>query len=703
VHSISAIMLTPSGQFSFLAAGAAYLALAVSLLVRRHADPAWLLIAIAAVMTSAWAILHQLILRHTANDIGFLVQAETLRTAAWIAVPLLMQQRLWGLDRRPSSLFLVAAAIGFVVALQLMLGATFELYTFSSPLNTQPVLLLFIATRIVVAITGLVLLHNLYVNARDGEDHSFRLLAIGLGVIFAYDLNLYTLHFLLGLPNLPLARLRGAVNALAVPLFYVALAQRHRLGFRVSREAAFQTISFTIIGSYLILMSLAAYALRLSGGNWGELLQILFLTAGLIGGAIVVLSPRARATLKVHIARNFYRYRYDYRTEWLRFIETIDGHGDGPTPIRERLIRAMATVLHCPGGALIEASADGRFEPTARWRWESLDLPPALDLDGFATYLAESGRIADFNALRSGRSLEIPCPAFAMADASIWLGVPLPRSGRLIGILLLEASLAPSDLNWEDFDLLRTLGRQGASYLAEAETQLRLDEARQFEEFNRRFAFVMHDLKNIVSQLGLLARNAVRHADKPEFQQDMVVTLNISVTKMNDLMRLLSRQIDGSPGHAGTAPGTMVDLCRIAADVVATARRAAPAIELTAPPGPLPVEGDRGRLEAMLTHLVQNAVDASPPGGPVFVRLGAADGEAVLEVEDHGHGMSPAFICNELFKPFRSTKNDGFGIGAFEAREIVRAHRGRIEVRSLPGQGSCFCVRLPLLVRQGVS
>src|SRR6185437_950120 len=95
-------------------------------------------------------------------------------------------------------------------------------------------------------------------------------------------------------------------------------------------------------------------------------------------------------------------------------------------------------------------------------------------------------------------------------------------------------------LDWEDFDLLRTAGTQAASSLSEAVGQEALGQAQRFEEFNRRFAFILHDIKNLVSQLSLVARNAERHADKPEFRADMVATLQSSVGKMNELLARLA-------------------------------------------------------------------------------------------------------------------------------------------------------------------
>ena len=149
---------------------------------------------------------------------------------------------------------------------------------------------------------------------------------------------------------------------------------------------------------------------------------------------------------------------------------------------------------------------------------------------------------------------------------------PLVHREALTGILLLERSLAARDLNWEDYDLLRTLGRQGASYLAEAETQAQLDEAKRFEEYNRRFAFVMHDVKNVVSQLALVARNAERHSDNPEFRADMIATLNGSVGKMQDLLKLMGRETEGLGSSDQPLEG-QADIARVLTIVAAALRQ----------------------------------------------------------------------------------------------------------------------------------
>ncbi|WP_448581606.1 XrtA/PEP-CTERM system histidine kinase PrsK [Thermaurantiacus sp.] len=707
----------PIGLVSHLIACLAFLGLAVWLLVQRQQRVFGLLVAGASSIVAGWAGLVALGFAFGFGEVPGISHAETLRTAGWLVVLLLVLQRPWGMDRDLRSGFLVSAGLGFAVALQLVVDSVYPFSSaFDPELANMPAALVEVVTRLVLAISGIVLLHNIHVNSLATRGPSIRFFVVGIAVMFAYDLNLYTLQFLLGELSLVLVELRGAVNALAVPLLLIAFRDEAANRFALSRDAAFSTISFSAIGIYLIFMSLLAHGLRLAGGDWGVVLQVMFLAVTLIGAALVILSPAVRARLKVLIARNFYRYRYDYRSEWLGFLDKLDASEAGasaPQPIRERIIEAVARVLNCPGGLLLEVGEDGSFRLSAQWHWSTFDGDSAAEAfaadSSLVTFMAETGRIIDFDQLRAGgqggprnRGHDLACPAALLADRSLWLAVPLPHHGRLSAILLLERSPVVHDLNWEDYDLLRTLGRQAASYLAEAATQMALDEARSFEDFSRRFAFIMHDLKNVVSQLGLVARNAERHIDKPEFRADLLATVQSSVTKMTDLLALMGQQAGRTnSARRASLPATAevaepVDLARVVAMVAAALRRAHPAIEVEGIEEQLPVTGDCERLETMLTHIVQNAIDASAPDAPILIALERTARTARLSVTDRGHGMSRRFIREELFKPFRSSKAEGFGIGAYEAREIARAHGGRIEVTSRPGEGSRFVITLPL-------
>jgi len=688
------VQLTDVGIISHLIACVGFSALAISVATQRQHDGESLWLVIAALVTAAWAGDFVLTARLGGDFALLLSPLETLRTAAWIAFLVSLLRTSWALDDRLSSSFVIASAIGFVTAMQLGLDLVDVVGNGGVSLHERPIVAaLFVVGRLTVAISGLVLLHNLYFNAEPGSRTGIRLLCIGLAGFFGYDLNLYTIRFLLGSMSEDLFNIRGAVDAITVPLLLLSARQAWVARVQVSRQVVFHTLSMSIIGGYLIVMALTAYGLRLVGGDWGRLLQITFLFATITLGAVVFVLPRYRAMLRVTIAKNFFAYRYDYRTEWLRFINTVSGASTDQGSLPERVVEAVCTVVDSPGGALFAPGDDGAFDVLAQWNYRGF-VPSAVAGDGdLATFLAVRQRIVDLDELRDGEGDydALVLPQWAAGDRRAWLIVPLLHLEALKGFLVVERTVATRTLNWEDFELLRTLGRQSASYIAEASTQAELDEAGKFDEFNRRFAFIMHDIKNLVSQLSLVARNAERHADNPAFRADMVATLQGSVGKMNDLLARLAQRTAGRAEH-----GEAVDLALLLAEIVSIKSRQHSAIMLDPGEGQLFVTADPGRLEQLFGHLIQNAIDASQPGAPIEVDIRLDTATVVVEIADHGTGMSPSFVRSELFKPFRSTKPGGFGIGAYEAREIARAAGGRLDVTSREGEGSVFTIRLPV-------
>ena len=317
------------------------------------------------------------------------------------------------------------------------------------------------------------------------------------------------------------------------------------------------------------------------------------------------------------------------------------------------------------------------------------------------TYLAECERIVDLNDLRAqeGDYGTLDVPPWVQGESDAWLIVPLIHQGKLIGMLEIGQPRVRRTLNWEDYDLLKTVGRQAASYLAERAAESALTEARKFQEFNRRFAFIIHDLKNLVSQLSLVARNAERHASNPEFQRDMLATIANSVAKMNDLLARLKEH------HVPSGGGYAVDIHALVTRVVANRQQSYALLTFSSDSaetsGDLIVTGHGGQLEQVLEHLIQNAIDASEEALPVDVVLRGAGAEVIIEVVDQGIGMTEEFIRETLFQPFRSTKANGFGIGVYEARDIVQSHGGKLSVSSAPGAGSRFVIRLPRAVEAG--
>ncbi len=621
--------------------------------------------------------------------------AETARNLSWVGVLYRLSQS----DSDNSKWRGVApvyGAVAGVLGLQLMVDAL-PLFIDAGGLSDRNALVTTaIILRLAAAAGALVLVHNLYGQAAPANRARLRPAMFGLALLWAYDLNLYTIGYLDLRSAHDLFQWRGLAAIGAAVLLAAGGDWRQGGRIRLSRAATFQSLSVLGIAGYVGVMAILATALGPAGIDWGRSASIALLAALTAATLLVTTSRRFRGWAKVKIVKHLFEHRYDYRTEWLRFTETLATGDASGGPLGERVIRAFADILDSPSGMLLVRDETGALDSAAAWNWPGSPLLAAASASGevgaFWEALETRARVIDFETLRSGYAddidLDLPIPFALVSEPRAWAGIPLIHEGRLTGLVLLGAPDYRRPLDWEDFDLLRTAGRQAASSLAEAHGQQALMSAQRFEEFNRRFAFILHDIKNLVSQLSLIARNAERHAGNPEFQADMVATLKSSVGKMNDLLA----RIAPKAGAQKVEPQPLELRPRLAA-AIAHGRRDHP-VELLGPAGAW-VMGDADNLEQAVTHLVRNAVEASPPSEPVSVRVEPEDGSVHIVIADKGVGMDSDFIRGRLFQPFASTKDGGFGVGAFEARSLVAAMGGRLTVESTPGEGSRFTIHLP--------
>jgi putative PEP-CTERM system histidine kinase len=640
-------------------------------------------------LTASWAWITSL-----APTTMLAAYSETARNLVWVTV----LYRLAGIDSSEEQRGVkpVYAAVAAVLGLQLVIDALPLVINTDTISPGHALIVTAIILRLTAAAGALVLVHNLYGQAAPSSRGSIRLAMIALAAMWAYDLNLYTIAYFDPGKAQGLFDWRGLVMVLAAPLFAIGGTQGERWRIRLSRAATFQSLSMLAITAYIAVMAVLVTALRDSGVDWTRALLILLLAAMTIAAIVLLPSSRARGWAKVMFAKHFFEHRYDYRTEWLRFTETIGATGAKAPPLGQRVIKAFADILDAPGGLLLVADENGMIEPAAAWNWSGNSNPgaaiPSVEALSFWLSVGAEGRIIDFDAIAGGwadqRDDGLGIPAQFLNEEQAWTGVPLIHDDRLVGLVLLAAPDYRRTLDWEDFDLLRAAGRQAASSLAESHAQQTLMNAQRFEDFNRRFAFILHDVKNLVSQLSLLTRNAERHADNAEFRSDMVATLKGSVGKMNELLARLAPTPDQRPAKPEPTPMRALVASAIAA------KRGDHDVQLLGD-GNLWVMADPLLLEQAIGHLVQNAVDASAPLQPVSVRMGGSNGHVTIAISDSGIGMDAEFVRTRLFQPFASTKKGGFGVGAFEAKSLVSAMGGRLTVESKPGEGSLFTIILP--------
>jgi putative PEP-CTERM system histidine kinase len=669
--------------WSHLLAAALYGALAVYQLRRWNGDARNRPLITAFAAMSVWTIFLALLGPYT-----FLAQlAESGRNLAFLAFMygLLAGAEESGSQRAVKSLF---ASVAAVIGLQIVVGGVMPEFQ-HAPLVFEALASTSRIVGLIIASGALILVHNLYGQAAPGSRSALSFPMLALAAMWAYDLHLYTVAYFTNAPGGELFALRGLVLAALVPLF--ALGIRNAIWkIQISRAATFQSVSIVIILVYLIAMMLAARAMEMAGGDWARIGQVGIVFVMTLAALVLLPSAKLRAWLRVVLAKHLFEHRYDYRQEWLRFTDTVGREGGAGAPLEERVVKAIADIGGSPGGLLMTCGEGYRLSLAGRWNWDSA-IPAGEGADALLRHV-ESGFVLDFETIRKGwlgvGGARIEVPAWLAAIEPAWAGIPLIHGGKLAGLVILAHPSFRRPLDWEDFDLFRTAGIQAASYIAEARSQQALADAQRFDEFNRRFAFIMHDIKNLVSQLSLVARNAERHADNPEFRADMIATLQSSVRKMNDLLARLSPAAAREPDPP--RPVAVKPLI----EAMAHARRHAHPVEVGGDPA-LVAKVDPAGLEQALGHLLQNAIEASPAGEPVAVHFFESGGDVAIEIRDRGHGMSAAFARDRLFQPFVSTKESGFGIGAYEARQLILAMGGRMDVESAEGEGTRFTLFLP--------
>jgi putative PEP-CTERM system histidine kinase len=667
---------------SYLAGAVSFLVLTLLLVLRWRGRLHGSALLLACVASSVWCIGQSLhIAGVVAIPVVLLYVLEIARGAAWLR---LLLQLLGGAEaaRVPGRVRVLVHSV-WLGALALVAAPAVT----GRPLPGAAQ----IVGPFLISLTGLVLVEQLYRNTAPERRWSVKHLCLGLGAMFAYDLYLYADGLLFRQLDVELWSARGAINALIVPLIGLAAARNPHwsLELSLSRRLAFYTTGLAAVGIYLLAMAAGGYYLRYYGGSWGAIAQIVFLFSAGLFLLVALFSGQVRARWKVLLSKHFYRYKYDYREEWLRLIQILFAARSSDT-LPERAVTAVADLVESPLGGLW-LDRNGSYVP-AGGDLAGPNSPVIPCETPIVRYLASDQWIIDVPEFRAGhaRYRDLELPAWLLADSRAWLVLPLLLETRLLGFVLLARPRAKRVLDWEDFALLKTVGRQVAGVLAQHEAAQALAETRQFEAYNRLTAFIMHDLKNLIAQQSLVVKNAARHKDNPQFVEDAIRTVDNSVQRMSRLLEQLRR------GEAGS-PARRTRLRAVAEEVVAgcAQRRPQPVLDVQAEglEAYLPPE----RLALVLSHVITNAQDATAAGGWVRVALRRESDLAVIEVSDNGCGMDEQFIRDRLFRPFDTTKGSkGMGIGAYQTREFVRASGGDVQVQSQPGGGTRFIIRLPL-------
>jgi len=542
--------------------------------------------------------------------------------------------------------------------------------------------------ELLLAVTGLVTVEQLVRNTRSDLRWRLRFLSLALGLVFTYALIYSTFALLYGAHFVELMAIYPAVLAIAVPLL-IAASLRNRdaqLRFNLSREFAFRTGVLFVTGAALLVISLAGYYARLSGGDVATALAVLITAIAILALLVVIGSNQFQVRLRRFISENFYARKYDYRDVWGSVSSRLtEPSADFSVP--QQCIRSFLDVLDATSGALWLYSETGALLPLAQLHtdWK---LPLSRSLSAtLLDFFSRKEWIIDLGTPPEEFQPTLPLQVRTELPESRFL-IPLSVQGEPFGLIVVGQPHTDTVLSWEDYDVLKLISLQTAGFLALREADARLSESRQFDAVNRLSAFVVHDLKTVSAQLSLLTENAPKHKANPAFVDDMVTTVSNANEKLTKLLEQFR--------HRAKLPAQSVNLTELVTDVVNEFRHLSPQPQLNGGRVELVVSADRSRLAAVIGHTIENAVQATSATGEVKVSLQPNNSWVEVLIEDSGTGMDESFISEKLFVPFESTKGiAGMGMGAYQTREYLRSLGGNVEVISTPGTGTTFTLRIP--------
>ena len=673
-------------QIGYGLSGLTYLLLSILLLTSFRGRLRGGLLTAAALTTAAWSLAIILLARTSATTPLQLFLTEISHDAVW----LVFLSALLSGAVSAARYWLVRYGGILLAAGILIVGVGQELYL-NYDVRAQGSGGTLILGSLLTALYALVVIEQIYRNARESQRHGLKYLCLGVGGIFAYDLFLYSNAILTGQVSAVFWAARGFVVAMCAPLIAVA-AQRSpswSVGIFVSRQVVFYSATLFGAGIYLTVVGFAGYYIRVFGGLWGSAAQVVFFAAAIIALFVFSFSDASRARLRVFISKHFYENKYDYREEWLRLIDTLTSVEES-LPLQKRAIKTLAQVIDAPSGVLWSRSDTSEtYRCITGWNMSTPDAEIAAN-EPLLGFLEQTGWVIDLHEYERDSShyhdIDIPIADLQLSDGAFI--VPLLNNAALLGFVVLTRPASPIELNFEDRDLLKTAGQQIASYLAQERATEQLAEGRQFEAFNRLTAYLMHDLKNVIAQQSLVVENAEKHKGNPAFIDDAMETIRGSVTRMR---RVIDHLQQSSPGQANER----VALGKLLLQAVSQCADRKPAPRAEIGKNEVWVRADRERLLMAVLHAIRNAQDATDSAGSVTVSIKSGDGSCTIEIVDSGAGMDEGFIRDRLFKPFDSTKGtQGMGIGAYQIRETMRALGGEVLVESREGEGTTIVLSL---------
>jgi len=531
--------------------------------------------------------------------------------------------------------------------------------------------------------------------SREPARHRLKFMIIGLGGLAGYQIYQASQLLLLSVWHVEHVLVSSIVSLMALALIGYGLG-RSRLRqvlvhTYISQQALFGSVTFIVIGLYLLAVGALGEWFRRTNQPLGVGLSIVVVFGALVVLAIAAFSKTVRAEIRRFLSRNFYRSKYDYRAHWLRVTETFQEAAEKEA-IMDRLLDLLIKTFPTTTISIWSFREADRVFCQIRSMTSEKDLAPLalshpvvaeLSSQNGAVLLDEQHRLPETEDGGTGDPL---------ATLGVVLCFPIRAHGQLVAFMALGRPLHSEDYGADDCDLLQGISHYVGALLSHASLAEDRQASAELEALHRFSVFCLHDLKNLAARLSLVAQNAESHGRDPAFQESAMRTVSDTAKKMTALMSKLSFK-SLKPGVTGTPEP--LDLTELIEEIVGPLKSDG-GLRITLTTGSAArVIGVREQIHQVLLNVVLNARQAMAGGGEIRISTQESEGAAVIVVEDTGRGIPPAMM-ETLFRPSQSSRPGGLGVGLYQCKQIVEAHRGIIQIKSVVGKGTQVRIELPL-------
>lgn len=531
--------------------------------------------------------------------------------------------------------------------------------------------------------------------SREPMRHRLKFIVIGLGGLAGHQI--YQASRILLVPvwesDYLLVSCMVTIVALTVVAYGIVRGRLREIfvDTYVSQQALFGSITFIVVGLYLLAVGAVGEWLRRTDQPLGSGLSVIVVFGALLGLAIAAFSKTVRAKLRYFVVRNFYRSKYDYRAQWLQVTQAFE-QAVSKEAIMDRLLDLLIKTFPTTSISIWSyREADQRYCQIRSMTTETNTMQLELS-HPVVMQLMNSDEPAWIEGRSKGINEGAVSPGDHLVDSGVALCFPISAKGQVTAFIALGRSLHGKPYGVDDCDLLRGISHHVGALLSHARLAEEQQALAELEALHRFSIFCMHDLKNLAARLSLVAQNAERHERDPAFQESAMRTVTDTANKMTALLSKLSLK------SVKPVPPTVLELLDIPAllEEITILIRAGGGVRLQLIPGSLvhPVVAVRDQIHQLLLNVILNAKHAIGHVGDITIRCEQLNGRISITVKDTGCGIPPAML-ESLFRPSQSSRPGGLGVGLYQCKQIVEAHRGTIRIQSEVGKGTEVRIELP--------